>query len=865
MDTIQNIELGLITSDIINLTTGSNINDGVIKMNNNGKLFIQNGDTGPYAFCIDSNNNVGVGTTQPQQKLDISGTIVSNSYKIKDLSTIIDSSGNINANGTVTLQGDLQVNNFKTFGISGNTLINGNLDVSKNLNINNSNFNVDYLTGNIQTKGNIDLSGNFSINTNKFTISSDGNTIITNTLDVSNNSILRKNVTVLGNLNVKKDNKNSLFVDVSNNKVGINNVNIDPSYNLHIKGATRIEGNLNVNGITTINNDTVQQTTEQMRITNSGTGPAIIINQNGTQPIVEFKDDNNTIFYIANNGLVGVGLLNTNPRCELDISGSTNISKTLDISNNLNISGTSIIEGNALINGNADISNNVTINSDKFKMDTSGNIDMSGNFNIHGNLQSFGNVSQYGNFNLTGDLIIDGNLKVKKNIDLSENLRVNIDKFTVDSLGNIKSKEGFDISKNFNINNNVIVDSLSGNIICKGNVDVSNNLILNTFTIDSSGNIKSSGSLTNNNNLIINSDKFIIDAVTGNIISKGSIDISKNFTLNTNKFIVDLSGNVKSNGSLDISNNFKINTNKMTIDSFGNITGAGTLSVGNNLYINENKFTVDISGNVKLAGTLDVSNNFTINYDKFTIDTSSNIRTAGNLDISSNIRVNTNKFTIDTSGNVGSAGTVDISYNLTSNQNVLYVDSTNKSVGINKINPACELDISGQIATNTAYLGTLSNSNDIIFAHRNNINTTDYSLQQTNLGKTKINNKLSTDNIEFAFSNTLTNKMDSNGNMFINGDVYAYSDINIKKNIKTLDSALNKVKLLRGVTYNLKENKNNKRYVGVIAQEIENVLPEVVEKDGEIKTVAYNNVVGLLIEAIKELNIKADKKLILCV
>ena len=93
-------------------------------------------------------------------------------------------------------------------------------------------------------------------------------------------------------------------------------------------------------------------------------------------------------------------------------------------------------------------------------------------------------------------------------------------------------------------------------------------------------------------------------------------------------------------------------------------------------------------------------------------------------------------------------------------------------------------------------------------------------------------------------------------NVYVGGDVVAQnvnslSDERVKDNIETIESALDKTLALRGVSYTMRASGN--RSVGVIAQEIEQVLPEVVttSPDG-IKSVSYGNIVGLLIEAIKE-------------
>lgn len=89
----------------------------------------------------------------------------------------------------------------------------------------------------------------------------------------------------------------------------------------------------------------------------------------------------------------------------------------------------------------------------------------------------------------------------------------------------------------------------------------------------------------------------------------------------------------------------------------------------------------------------------------------------------------------------------------------------------------------------------------------------------------------------------------SAGDFTATGNVTAYSDERLKENIRTIDNALDKVDNMRGVYY----DKDGRAETGVIAQEIERVLPEVVIDGAEYKSVAYGNVVGILIEAIKEL------------
>jgi hypothetical protein len=89
------------------------------------------------------------------------------------------------------------------------------------------------------------------------------------------------------------------------------------------------------------------------------------------------------------------------------------------------------------------------------------------------------------------------------------------------------------------------------------------------------------------------------------------------------------------------------------------------------------------------------------------------------------------------------------------------------------------------------------------------------------------------------------------GDIYANGNITAYSDVRKKENIVTIDSALDKVMAMRGVYYTRKDIPGP-RQLGLIAQEVEAVVPEVVLTDSEgMKSVAYANIVGLLIEAIK--------------
>ena len=96
------------------------------------------------------------------------------------------------------------------------------------------------------------------------------------------------------------------------------------------------------------------------------------------------------------------------------------------------------------------------------------------------------------------------------------------------------------------------------------------------------------------------------------------------------------------------------------------------------------------------------------------------------------------------------------------------------------------------------------------------------------------------------------------GSILASGDITAYSDDSLKTNVQVIDNAVGKVEQLRGVTFDRIEDGSTS--TGVIAQELKEVLPEAVHTDEQgVHSVAYGNVVGLLIEAIKEQQKQIDE------
>ena len=106
--------------------------------------------------------------------------------------------------------------------------------------------------------------------------------------------------------------------------------------------------------------------------------------------------------------------------------------------------------------------------------------------------------------------------------------------------------------------------------------------------------------------------------------------------------------------------------------------------------------------------------------------------------------------------------------------------------------------------------------------------------------------------IEYNFKNSSVNKA-----------VNYYSDKNLKSNIDTLDNSLNKIKLIGGYSHYWRVDTLKipaKRDIGLIAQEVEKVFPEIVSEDSiGYKQIAYYKLIPILIESIKEQQILIEE------
>lgn len=164
---------------------------------------------------------------------------------------------------------------------------------------------------------------------------------------------------------------------------------------------------------------------------------------------------------------------------------------------------------------------------------------------------------------------------------------------------------------------------------------------------------------------------------------------------------------------------------------------------------------------------------------------------------------------------------------------------------------------SNQLALSQEDTGILNLNNSGTQIWLDRVDTTGIAFITANVSRMQITNTLIATNIPIQAPSLVTSSITSlSGTLTVTPNVtssafYSTSDIRLKKDVTTIPNAMEKVSNLRGVQYKLKEN--DEPQIGLIAQEVEEVIPELVDSSQEMKTIDYGKMAGLFVEAIKEL------------
>ena len=237
---------------------------------------------------------------------------------------------------------------------------------------------------------------------------------------------------------------------------------------------------------------------------------------------------------------------------------------------------------------------------------------------------------------------------------------------------------------------------------------------------------------------------------------------------------------------------------------------------------------------------------------------------------------------VNTTGNVTVGGNLTVSGTTTTiNSTTLTVDDKNIEIG-SVDTPSNDTANGGGItlkgATDKTIIWDSTNSNWTLSEHVNAASGKEYKinntsvLSSTTLGTAVVTSSLTTvgaldsGSISSGFGNIDigTSTIDS-GDITVTGtvqatNVIAISDGNLKQNIRPLENPLEKIQKLKGVSYDWKDPNNSDHEIGLIAQEVEEVMPEVVRNlhGTNLKGVEYQKLTALLIEAVKELSGKLN-------
>jgi hypothetical protein len=516
---------------------------------------------------------------------------------------------------------------------------------------------------------------------------------------------------------------------------------------------------------------------------------------------------------------------------------------------------------------------------------------------INGNMMSFGLTT--GNLNFTGDLYKNGLLYTPESSQWSGtaasihfattgNVYVGIGTTnpisTLDIDGDVSIRSTIDNA--LNIDGGIVVNrmiNLSGiSTQFAGTFTVGNNIIVPTIAkglLFPTANIRSFVSILNisttrstDGNIFTQYTLEGIQTESGWKISDNYIgdDINLSFSIDSTGQVNYISNNISN--WLDTTIRFQATAYSIT----GNFTG----------------ITVETSGNFGVTGRLSVLNTedaISLNLGAVIIDggvsVAKNILIGGgatfgghlipNSNLVYDIGSTTNKWRdLYLSGNTIYLGDIPISTN--TGGSISFGDtviSTNNSSGSTSIANLVSNNINASLINNSiATIGTLisntisSNtisSNTISTSNLSSINATISNL--TLIGSTNTIGNIFTTGGNVGINNTAPSyKLDVVGDIYASGDVISFSDIRLKSDIVTITEPIGIIDNLRGVYYT--NNSNGKRSIGVIAQEVQNVLPEVIADQGTYLGVCYGNIVGLLIEGMKSLknelnSIKMELKL----
>ncbi len=491
----------------------------------------------------------------------------------------------------------------------------------------------------------------------------------------------------------------------------------------------------------------------------------------------------------------------------LGVTGATTLSSTADITGNTTVGGTLGVTGASTLDSAA-VTNNATVG---------GTLDVTGNTTAGGTLGVTGNTTLGGTLGVTGNTTIAGTLGVTGSSTLEGSVSVEgktIGEYVQDTVGSM-----------------VAGNSENGITVTYQDTDGTLDFNVDDPDITLTGGVTGSATMTNLNDVSIATSldttsvraKFSagegIDIASGVISGENATTSNKGIaSFSTTDFVVTsgavslrdegvqdiVGGMVSGNNESGISVTYQDTTNKLdfaltadpTITLTGAVTGSGTMT---NV------------GDVSIATTATADPTLTLTGD---VSGSATFTNLGNASLAVTV--------------ANDSHTHDDRY---------YTETESDS----RFTASAGDVMTGTLRFNDNVIASFGSSNDAEFFCNGSHMYLD------------LNSGIGNFYIRDGSTNKFT--FNDNGSFTATDDITAFSDARLKDNVQTIDGALDKVAAMRGVTY----HKNGKQGTGVIAQEMQEVMPEVVMQNDEYLSVAYGNLVGVLIEAVKELKAEVEE------
>jgi len=802
---------------------------------------------------IFSNTLLIVGDVTANSDVDVAGEANSDTLHVRSTSFLnahVTAAANVNIGTELRVAGDTFIHHGSTDGII--TVSEGKITVGSGT------VNTAITPTSINTDGTLDVLGATSLASTlgvskaaslANTISVTGNTTLSNAVAIvgpatlSNTISVANNATITGTLGVTRATTLSSTLEVTGTSTltgdvtAVGNIkaasaNVSGHSNVATLGATGtvdLDSTLNVDGATTLGDTLAVTNTASLSNTLTVAGKSTLSSANvsGTLQANGAVDLNSTLDVLRNasfsNSMTVTGAVDINNT--LDVLRAATLSNTLSVAGNTTLSKT-LAAGNTTLTGFINVSTTSNLTG---VVTTGSDVDISGEANS-ATLRSRGIANVDGLLRAKSNLVVTGTANASVAIHVgTANTKVRLANNDI-AVGNAAANSKL-TSTSISTTGTLTVSSTAalGDTTINGNASVTNNLdatFANVGGLRSTGPADIDGALNVDGATTLNGDVDLGNASGDDISFTGRVDSSLQPTAN-GKVLGHTSRRWKgvftsANTSDSLSVGSTITGGNTSITGFVNATTSGqfgtTLTVGGNTDINGTHIYLGSNASI-LSG----SNVTTLSTTKAVV---ANLEVSGSAVLPS-----------DTTLDIAEANTAVLKVRA----NAEFSTGANVVIGIGS-NPSGRATVN---LTNAHFTSTMVlNDGMDIGTNANGVSTFVSGSSGTRANTTA----LETDNV-YARNDLVAN--------------YS-SDKRLKDKVIKIDTALNKVNDLSGYQFEWNQHIDDYRIgtvdYGVLAQELESVLPHAVDINNRgYKTVNYNSLIPLLIEAVKELSSKVEK------